>query len=240
MEPSRHSGHETELRAVVDLYARRPQDDRYSIFRPEVILSGQEWQREMLRLLSGPVGLSSADLPRLRVVDVGCGHGGRLLDFLRYGFRPANLVGLELLPDRVAYARSQLPAAVKIYDGDASVADIEPGSQDIVFQSVVFSSLLSDEFQQELAARMWSWLRPGGGIIWYDFIYDNPGNPDVRAVPLKRVRALFPEAQMTVRRVTLAPPISRRVCRIHPMLYHVFNAIPALRTHLLCWIAKRS
>ena len=107
-----------------------------------------------------------------------------------------------------------------------------------MFQSVVFSSLLDDAFQNDLAARMWSWVRPGGGVLWYDFTYDNPRNPDVRGVKVKRIRELFPQGEMTVKRVTLAPPISRRACRIHPGLYAVLNAIPLLRTHVLCWIRK--
>jgi hypothetical protein len=52
------------------------------------------------------------------------------------------------------------------------------------------------------------WLRAGqeavsektyiceGGGFWYDFTYNNPHNPDVRGVPVKRIRQLFPEAQM--------------------------------------------
>lgn len=43
---------------------------------------------------------------------------------------------------------------------------------------------------------------------------------------------------MIVKRMTLAPPISRRICKIHPHLYHVFNMIPWLRTHVLIWIEK--
>ena len=31
---------------------------------------------------------------------------------------------------------------------------------------------------------------------------------------------------------------ARAVCRIHPMLYPVFNALPPLRTHVLCWLVK--
>jgi len=61
----------------------------------------------------------------------------------------------------------------------------------------------------------------------------------VRGVPVAQIRQLFPAGSLHVRRVTLAPPISRRVCRLHPFLYHVFNAIPVLRSHVMCWIAKQ-
>ncbi|WP_239142670.1 class I SAM-dependent methyltransferase [Variovorax sp. WS11] len=227
-----------EALAVAERYARRKPGDLYSILRPEVVLSTQEWQREMLFMFGSVCGYTQGDLRGLKLVDVGCGYGGHLLDFLRFGFAPQNLYGIELLPERVAGARAGLPDAVKVYEGDASTADVAPASRDIVFQSVVFSSLLDDAFQEDLADRMWSWVRPGGGVLWYDFVYGNPSNSDVRGVPVQRVRALFPNGRMTMRRVTLAPPISRRVCRFHPAAYHLFNLMPFLRTHALCWIAK--
>jgi SAM-dependent methyltransferase len=227
-----------EALAVAERYARRKSGSLYSALRPEVILSTQEWQREMLFLFGSTCGYTDVDLRNLKLTDVGCGYGGHLLDFLRIGFVPQNLVGIELLAERAVAARSRLPEGVRLHQGDASMAEIAALSQDIVFQSVVFSSLLDDRFQQDLASRMWSWLRPGGGILWYDFVRDNPRNRDVRAVPLKRVRELFPDGRTTVRRVTLAPPISRRVCRIHPAAYTVFNLLPFLRTHVLCWIQK--
>ena len=115
---------------------------------------------------------------------------------------------------------------------------VAPQSFDVVLQSTVFSSLLDAAFQQQLADSMWHWVRPGGGVLWYDFVYDNPSNPDVRGVPLQRIRELFPHGRVNARRLTLAPPIARRVCGIHPLLYTAFNVLPFLRTHLLCWIEK--
>ena len=85
---------------------------------------------------------------------------------------------------------------------------------------------------------MWRWVKPGGGVLWYDFTVDNPRNPDVRGVPLARVRALFPEGRVQARRITLAPPIARAVTRVHPSLYTLFNTLPPLRTHVLAWIEK--
>ena len=227
-----------EALAVAERYARRQSGSLYSILRPEVMLSMQEVQRQMLILFGSVCGYTDVDLRRLKLVDVGCGYGGHLVDFLRLGFAPENLYGIELLAERAAWARTRLPEAVVVHEGDASSAALAPASQDVVFQSVVFSSLLDDDFQAELAARMWSWVRPGGGILWYDFVYGNPANRDVRGVPVRRVQALFPQGHLTVRRVTLAPPLSRRVCRLHPAAYHLLNLLPFLRTHVLCWIRK--
>ena len=231
-QPSNHS----ETDAVVERYARRRTGDRYSLLRPDVWQGLQERQRAMLRLFHDD--LSWSHLSDLSLVDVGCGTGGNLLDFLRIGFQPQNMHGLELLSERAQEARRVLPPTLSILEGDANSVEIGPSSQDIVFQSVVFSSLLDDDFQKALAARMWHWTKPGGGVLWYDFIYNNPGNPDVRGVPIRRIRELFPEGKLKFKRVTLAPPISRRVCRIHPSAYNLLNAIPWLRTHVLCWIQK--
>jgi hypothetical protein len=56
---------------------------------------------------------------------------------------------------------------------------------------------------------------------------------------MRRVRELFPEADISMRRLTLAPPLSRAVCKFHPYAYHILNLMPLLRTHVLCWLAKR-
>jgi hypothetical protein len=122
--------------------------------------------------------------------------------------------------------------------GDAAEIDLSEKPFDIVYQSTVFTSIMNHGFQQKLADRMWALTKPGGGVLWYDFIYNNPGNPDVRGVPLRHIRELFPQGKIHCWKLTLAPPISRRVTRLHPSLYSVFNLFPFLRTHVLCWIQK--
>ncbi|HEX6361324.1 MAG TPA: class I SAM-dependent methyltransferase, partial [Albitalea sp.] len=217
-------------------YARRaPQDPRYSLLNPAALAAWQERQRAVARLLRR---LGHADLSRLDLLEVGCGTGSNLLDCVLMGFAPERLAGIELLPDRYAAARERLPAAVTLWQGDATALPIPPASRDIVLQATVFSSLLDDAFQQRLADAMWQVVRPGGGVLWYDFTVDNPRNRDVRGVPLARVRALFPQGRVQAERITLAPPIARAVSAVHPALYTLFNAVPVLRTHLLAWIAR--
>jgi SAM-dependent methyltransferase len=224
-----------ETQAVAERYARRAASDRYSPLRPENWQTLQERQRAMIGLFQR-AGLH--DLLSLRLAEVGCGGGANLLELQRLGFAPQHLTGVELLPERFAQARAELPAAVTLIEGDACTAPIPATSQDIVLASTVFSSLLDDTFQQHLAGVMWGWLKPGGAVLWYDFTMNNPRNPDVRGVPLSRVRQLFPQGTITHRRITLAPPLARRVCAWHPALYSVLNTVPGLRTHVLAWIAK--
>jgi len=218
-------------------YARRAAPERYSFLQPDVWQSVQQRQRAMLALFARAGWSSFTDK---RVVEVGCGSGGNLLELLRLGFAPEHMAGVELLPERFAQARHMLPAALRLIEGDAIAAPIAPGSQQLVLQSTVFSSLLDAATRTALAGAMWRWLAPGGAVLWYDFTVDNPRNPDVRGVPLAEVRALFPQARIAARRVTLAPPLARAVCRIHPRLYPLLNAVPLLRTHVLAWIEKQA
>jgi SAM-dependent methyltransferase len=226
---------EREPQAVAERYARRHDGNLYSPLRPEVNHWLQERQRALLALLAA-AGIDS--VTGLRLTEVGCGAGGNLLGLLQLGFAPEHLQGIELLPERHAQARCRLPAAVQLWQGDALAAPVEAGSQDLVLQATVFSSLLDASFQQRLADTMWRWLRPGGAVLWYDFVFDNPRNPDVRGLPLRRVQSLFRDGRLNARRVTLAPPLARVVCRLHPSLYGLFNALPWLRTHRLVWVGK--
>jgi SAM-dependent methyltransferase len=224
-----------EIQAIAARYARRDVGDLYSPLRPEVWQAQQERQRVLIALLRAHAPKPAAEL---KLLEIGCGHGDNLLELLRLGFDPAHLLGNELLPERAAVARQRLPAATALLPGDAAHIAIEAGSLDIAYQAMVFSSILDDAFQQRLAAAMWSWLRPGGAVLWYDFTVNNPRNADVRGMPLARVRALFPAGKIDARRVSLAPPIARRVVRVHHAAWRVFNALPLLRTHVLAWIAK--
>jgi len=225
---------QSELEQIRERYARRTLT--YDPMTPWVYCAHQEKERAIIRWYRA-AGLGP--VKDCRLLEVGCGSGSNLQLFLRLGFEPHNLVGIELLPDRVEAARAHLPAGIRVIAGDAS-ADAGAQTYDVVFQSLVFTSILDPALRQALALRMWQLVRPGGGVLWYDFTYDNPANPDVRGVRAAQIRALFPEATLELRRVTLAPPLARVLTNLHPSLYQVANFFPFLRTHLLCWLRKPS
>jgi SAM-dependent methyltransferase len=230
-----------EIRAIEARYERRRfsgRPDRYSPTDPYVIMTEQEKDRVLAHLLKRS-GISR-DIAQRTLLEIGCGNGGNLLRFMRLGFRPANLAGNELLPDRLDAASAMLPHGVRLLPGDATRLDLSNNFFDVVCLFTVLSSILDDAFQERLAAKAWALTKPGGGILWYDFIYNNPSNKDVRGVSVRRIRELFPDSVISLKRVTLLPPLGRIICRLHPGLYSVTNALPLLRSHVLCWLAKPS
>jgi len=219
----------SEADAVRERYARRS-----SALDPALPLFLAERERALRRWIRD----NGIDPATARVVEVGCGIGGNLGTLIRLGFRPANLTGIELQEQRLAEAKRRLPADVQLLEGDALDIALTPDAFDVVLLFTVFTSLLDAGYRARLAAHVWRAVKPGGGVLWYDFRFDNPRNPDVAGVPVRKVRELFPEGVLDCRRLTLAPPLARAVVRIHPSLYRVLNAIPLLRTHAFCWIRK--
>jgi SAM-dependent methyltransferase len=223
-----------ELEAIEARYARRAAipADRYSFASADVRRGSTSADRAVLGALAA-AGLT--DFARMRVLEVGCGEGANLLRFLRWGVDPTRLVGNELLPDRLALARRVLPAEVVLMAGDARGLELEPF--DVVLQSTVLSSILDDEVQRGVAEAMWRLTRPGGAVLSYDFTVGNPRNPDVRGVPVSRLQELFPHGRLRARRVTLAPPIARRVAPLGPV-YSALEAVPWLRTHAVVTVRR--
>ena len=226
-----------EIQEISKRYQRRSEisTHRYSRLNPVVNFMVQERQRCLIKIFAR-MGLK--DLSSLKILEVGCGSGTNLLELIEFGASPENLVGNELLEDRLLAAKERLPATVRLLPGDASILNLPAQFFDIVYQSTVFSSILDNSLQESLALKMWSLVKPGGGVLWYDFTFSNPNNPDVRGVPLARIKALFPKAKVRLQKVTLAPPIARRVVPLSPHLYGLLNSLPFLRTHVLCYLEK--
>ena len=103
-----------EVERIRAEFARREQaipDDFYSLTRPANLFAYQQNSRHFLRLLAAE-GLTP--LAGKKILDVGCGEGGHLLEMENWGARRADLAGIDLIEGRVARARTRL--------GDRAVA----------------------------------------------------------------------------------------------------------------------
>lgn len=213
-----------------------PNAGNYSWFRADVCLYRQEKQRVLLRLLKR-AGFKSVS--NLKIFEVGCGFGDNILNLINLGAAPEDIYANDLIQGRIDTARARLPETVQLFTEDASETALADGSFDLIFQSTVFSSILSNEMQVDLANSMLRLLRRNGCIVWYDFLYNNPKNKSVRGCSKARVKELFPGTSILFRRVTLAPPLCRSIVRLFPFMYPVLNVFPFLRTHTFALIQKR-
>jgi SAM-dependent methyltransferase len=215
-------------------YARRTDADRYSWFNDAHMLAVQERERHTLDLLREH-GFQSLDTAR--VLDVGCGSGFWLREMVKWGARPHHVMGVDLLPDRIAEAERRCAPGVTLVCGNAAAVEVPRESFDIVLQSMLFTSVLDADLRQAVARAMLDAVRPDGLILWYDYHVSNPRNRDVRGVSRAEIRSLFPGCRIDLRRLTLAAPIARVVAGSR-VVHALLHAVPLLRTHYLGVIRK--
>ncbi|HWZ46013.1 MAG TPA: class I SAM-dependent methyltransferase [Candidatus Saccharimonadales bacterium] len=207
---------------------------RYARIDPFTLCSTHEREEGMASLFRSE---GVASLTGLRILDVGCGQGAMMRQLLEYGAAPELLVGLDLLEEKVSGAQRLAPHLQAIC-GSADSLPFPDSSFDLVLQFTLFTSILNQEVKSAMAAEMTRVLAPGGRILWYDFSFNNPRNPDVRGIGKREIRGLFPGLPMKIRRVTLAPPIGRAVAPFSTVLYWLLSRVRPLCTHLLCLLRK--
>jgi ubiquinone/menaquinone biosynthesis C-methylase UbiE len=227
-----------ETQRIVAAYERRKRTvppDRYSVFNPENTLSSQELEREILALL---IRENFCPLAEKLILEVGCGTGAWLRNFIKWGALPNHLVGIDLLAERIEKARMLCPRGVRLECANAAKLAFTDNSFDLVLQSTVFTSILDRSLQRAVATEMLRVLKPDGLIIWYDFHWNNPRNPDVRGIREQEVRDLFCGCQVRLRRVTLAPPLGRIIARHSALLYMLLSRSKVFCTHYLALIRR--
>jgi ubiquinone/menaquinone biosynthesis C-methylase UbiE len=227
-----------EADRIREEYARRASAipaERYALTAPANLLAIQELERHLVRALGAAGRLPLAGR---RVLDVGCGGGGWLARFETWGAGRERLAGIDLVDDRVADARARLPEA-DIRAGDASALPWGDGSFDVVFQSMMFSSILNADVRARAAAEIARVLSPDGVVLWYDFFVSEPRNPHVVGIGRRELRRLFPGWRPRLRRATLAPPLARAIAPRSRSVAAGLTALRLLDTHFAGTLSRR-
>lgn len=221
---------------IREAYERRdPSKKAYSWFDAGHLFMVQELERRLLKELDR---LGMASLASINILEVGCGNGHWLREFIKWGARPENLTGVDLLPERITQARLFSPRGLRLSEGNAAQLDFPDGSFDIVFQATMFTSILDDDLKQSVAAEMVRVLKPDGVVLWYDFRIDNPRNPDVRGIERVEIERLFPNCRVRLDLITLAPPLLRTVARWSWLASYLLSLVPWTCSHYLGTIRK--
>lgn len=236
--------HESEARRIREVYARRAREipaDRYS---PTNLANRFFIEQRVRRAIGVLQARNMLPIAGRKVLEVGCGARGWLRELEDWGAARSDLHGIDLDAERV-FACRQLLGAVTAEDGTilSRGADIQrgdacelpwaDGSFDIVIQSTVMTSILDERVRRRVASEMLRALRPDGVILWYDFAFNNPRNPNVRGIGRREIAALFPRCELRLERVTLAPPLARAVVPWSWLAATFLEGLRVLNSHLI-------
>lgn len=224
-----------EITRIRQEYASRTErlkgSDLYSLFSVAQLFTIQQRQRNLVKYLRkhGLYPLSDR-----AILEVGCGQGRVLLEHLSLDASPRLLHGSDLLFDRLQHARQTLPN-LPLTNADAQNLPYASGSFDLVMQLTVFSSILDENVREKLAREMARVVKPGGVILSYDF-WINPVNPQTQGITPAEIKRLFPGCRYEFHRITLAPPIARRLVPISWGMCMFLESLGTFNTHYLTMI----
>jgi SAM-dependent methyltransferase len=210
---------------------RLANSDLYSVFNPSYLFMWQQRQRSLIQLLS-KTEINS--LPHKKILEVGCGSGRVLTEFLSLGAKPELLFGIDLLLDRVSEAHQLLPGS-GIACADGQNLPFPEQTFDLIIQYTVFSSILDPGIKVRVATNMLRLLKPNSFILWYDF-WLNPTNQQTRGIHPVEIRRLFPNCAYEFHKITLAPPLARRIVPFSWSLALFLESLKIFNTHYLAVI----
>lgn len=207
---------------------RLAESDLYSLFNRANLFIVQQRQREVLTILKKN-GIT--DLSNLLILEMGCGSGGVLTEYLGFGASPENLHGVDLLFNRLLHAHHNLPGS-GFAKADGQSLPYSSKTFDLVLQYTAISSILDPEIRRNICSDMLRVLKPGGLILSYDF-WLNPTNKQTRGLRLSEIRTSFSGCQISYKKITLAPTIARRLIPISWLLSALLEKLTVLNTHYL-------
>ncbi|MDY7092246.1 MAG: class I SAM-dependent methyltransferase [Acidobacteriota bacterium] len=229
---SRGAPSEAEAERILREQERRRQElpeDFYARHKAANLFLRHGQERALRRALER---FGQLPLEGKEILEVGCGDGSWWSLFEAFGARREDLHGIDLEERRVEVCRGLYPQA-EVRVGNAAELPWPDDRFDLVFQSTVFTSILDPEIRRRVAAEMMRVVRPEGHIVWYDFLFDNPSNANVQGVSSGELRKLFPDYRWKVWRVTLAPPLARRLVPRAWTLAALLESIRLLNSHAL-------
>ncbi len=205
-------------------YAAKGADRNSLLHNPEVLYQSLAQEAALVRALQS----IRPDNETARVLDVGCGDGSTLLTFLRLGFAPGNLHGIDFQEGRIAEAIRKCPS-IHFAHGDATNLQFPGETFDLVHEATMFIHSVDDELSRKIASEMVRLTKRGGHILLCDWRYSKPGSAAHRAVTQKRISKLFEVGRRTsvtgVFAGPLLPPLGRFLSRRLPAVFFLAGGL---------------
>jgi ubiquinone/menaquinone biosynthesis C-methylase UbiE len=199
---------------------------------PISIYYRQAQERSLVSMLNS-LGLALEDL---KVLDIGCGSGYFLRFFASLGADPANLFGIDLIPERLMVAQRIGPGAIHYSLCDAQYLPFQDDSFDLSCLFTVFSSIIDHGLRVHIAQDVTRIIKDGGYLLWYDMCYSKSTN--TQAIKASEIESLFPNLEPVYRTKIHSSWISR-VAKHSFLLCEILDQLPFLRkTHNLFLLKK--
>jgi len=222
------------IKKAYEARERAGKEKLYSWFDKGALFISQGREAKILDVLTR---FDMTGLERKKILDLGCGSGAILRDFLKYGASPENCFGIDLLPGAIEKAKKLSPN-ISFHCENAEKLPFENNFFDLVLAFTVFSSILDANMKENIAAEMVRVLKDNGMILWFDYHIDNPWNHDVKGIKKGEIRHLFSGCSIYLYRIILAPPISRRIAPYSWLLCYFLESLRIFNTHYLGVILK--
>lgn len=226
-----------DLRRLQEEYLRRAAEQKtHDLYSPGNPAHNWMISDRRKNILDGLSKFGFGNLDDLRIMELGCGSGGVIKEFIQYGASPHRLFGVDLLLDRLEHATGEIKKSNWI-NANGQCLPFQDECFDLLLQFTAFSSILDPEIKKDMAVEMMRVLKPGSYILWYDFVW-NPTNQQTRGINLKEIERLFSGCDIFPSRITLAPPLTRILVPRFAGLANWLSLLKILNSHLLVWIKK--
>lgn len=171
------------------------------------------------------------NLSDISILEMGCGKGGILTEYLGFGASPDKLYGVDLLFNRLLQAHKTLPSS-GLTNANGQSLPFPSKTFNLVLQYTAISSILDPTLRRDICAEMLRVLEPGGIVLSYDF-WLNPTNPHTRGIRPTEIRSLFPNCIFEFKKITLAPPLTRKIVPVSKIAAEIIESLRILNSHYL-------
>lgn len=151
-------------------------------------------------------------LKNKKILEIGCGTGNNFTNYLKFGVQDKDIYGLDLIIERLLTPK-KIYKNVKLINNDSQFIPFKSKSFDIIFQFVVFSSILDDNVCKNIASEMLRVLKDDGMIIWYDAHGGKMMSEHTRSFSENQIKKYFPNCKYEFKRIIPKTQLSLRLSK---------------------------
>lgn len=210
---------------------------QYSKKWSNVNIGNRYMRTEIIKLLSEILTSPRNNLSDKKILEIGCAGGDIIQLLIDLGAEEKNISGIDIRQNRLKDCKKIFPKS-KINYMDARKLNFDDNSFDVITVFTFFSSLLNENYQNEVSSELIRVLKPKGIIVYYDFRYDNPFNPNVIGINKNKLMCFFKNMSIDINLITLIPPLARSLGVLNRFLYSGLSFFPFLKSHYLAIVQK--